>query len=64
MFKQMDKKIIAILRSKFLLTWPYKDFIKFSFLFIKLRECSGSVVESLTGDRGAAGSSLTSVAAL
>ena len=24
MFKLMDKKIIAILRSKFLLNWPYE----------------------------------------
>ena len=28
-----------------------------------IRECSGSVVECLTGDRGAAGSSLTDVTA-
>ena len=30
----------------------------------KLRECSGSVVECFTPDRGVAGSSLTSVTAL
>ena len=39
-------------------------FFCFFFVFVFFRECSGSVVECLTWDRGAAGSSLTGVTAL
>ena len=40
------------------------SFVQLSLYNMVFRECSGSVVECLSGDRGAMGSSLTGITAL